>query len=75
MIDSGVQADLPDLAGEVLSGSDVTRGGGDGRTDTDQAAVPGHGTGMASLMVSQGSGTGFLGAARKRRFCRSWRIR
>lgn len=63
VVDSGVQADLPDFSGVVLPGTDTTGGGGDGRTDTDTAAVPGHGTGMASLIAAQGPGTGFLGIA------------
>jgi hypothetical protein len=66
-LDTGVQADLPDFAGAILPGTDATGGGGDGHTDTDTAAVAGHGTGMASLIVSQGRGTGFLGIAPKAR--------
>lgn len=65
VLDTGVQADIPELSGVVLPGIDATRGGGDGRTDTDDAAVPGHGTGMASLIASQGGPTGFLGMAPK----------
>jgi subtilisin family serine protease len=65
VVDTGVQANLPDFSGAVLQGTDTTGGGGDGRTDTDSAAVPGHGTGMASLIVAQGHGTGFLGVAPK----------
>lgn len=63
VLDSGVQADIPDLQGVVLPGADVTGGGGDGREDVDDAEVPGHGTGMASLIASQGNGTGFVGLA------------
>jgi hypothetical protein len=65
VLDTGVQADLPELSGVVLPGTDATGAGGDGRTDTDDAAVPGHGTGMASLIASQGGRTGFLGMAPK----------
>lgn len=65
VLDTGVQADLPELSGVVLPGTDVTGAGGDGRTDTDDAPVPGHGTGMASLIASQGGRTGFLGMAPK----------
>jgi type VII secretion-associated serine protease mycosin len=65
VLDTGVQADLPELSGVVLPGTDATGAGGDGRTDTDDAAVPGHGTGMATLIASQGGRTGFLGMAPK----------
>jgi subtilisin family serine protease len=61
VLDTGVQADLPDLAGAVLSGTDLA--GGDGRTDVDAAIVPGHGTSMAALIVAQGTHTRFLGVA------------
>jgi type VII secretion-associated serine protease mycosin len=63
VLDTGVQADIPELAGVVLPGTDATGGGGDGRTDVDDVAVPGHGTGMASLIAAQGRGTGFVGVA------------
>jgi subtilisin family serine protease len=63
VLDTGVQASIPDLSGVVLPGADTTGVGGDGRTDRDPAPVPGHGTGMASLIASQGGGTGFLGVA------------
>src|SRR4051794_311004 len=65
VLDTGVQAELPEFAGAVLPGTDATGGGGDGRTDTDTAPVPGHGSGMASLIVAQGRGTGFVGIAPK----------
>jgi hypothetical protein len=39
VLDTGVQADLPDFAGAVLPGTDATGGGGDGRVDTDNAPV------------------------------------
>jgi type VII secretion-associated serine protease mycosin len=63
VLDTGVEASIPDLAGVVLPGTDARGGGGDGRTDLDDAAVPGHGTGMASLIASQGTTTGFVGVA------------
>jgi subtilisin family serine protease len=56
VLDSGVNAGLPDLAGRILPGTDVAReNGGDGRQDTSTWA-DGHGTGMAALIVGQGSG-------------------
>jgi type VII secretion-associated serine protease mycosin len=63
VIDSGVQADLPDLAGVVVPGINAVTGSGDGRTDVDTSTPAGHGTGMASLIASQGRGTGFVGVA------------
>ncbi|MBC6457981.1 S8 family serine peptidase [Actinomadura sp. HBU206391] len=63
VLDSGVQASIPELSGVVLPGTDASSGGGDGRTDVDKSEVPGHGTGMASLIAAQGRGTGFVGVA------------
>src|SRR5262245_36574429 len=63
VLDTGVQATVPDLSGAVLPGTDIDSGGGDGRTDTEPGAVSGHGTGMASLIAAQGNGTGFVGVA------------
>jgi type VII secretion-associated serine protease mycosin len=62
LIDSGVNASLPELRGVVLPGTDVTGNGGDGRTDSDPDQ--GHGTGMANLIAAQGGGSaGWLGIA------------
>jgi type VII secretion-associated serine protease mycosin len=63
VVDKGVQASIPDLAGVVLPGTDAEGGGGDGRRDVDDAVPPGHGTAMAGLIASQGRGTGFVGVA------------
>jgi type VII secretion-associated serine protease mycosin len=62
VIDTGVNAQLPDMKPVVLPGIDLTSQGGDGRRDTD-AYKHGHGTGMASLIASQGTKTGFVGIA------------
>ncbi|GIF50116.1 subtilase family protein [Asanoa ferruginea] len=69
VLDTGVQANLPDLRGVVLPGADVTGHGTDGRVDVDTEpdAVAGHGTAMASLIASQGAATGFVGVAPKAR--------
>ncbi|HCU52334.1 MAG TPA: type VII secretion-associated serine protease, partial [Micromonosporaceae bacterium] len=49
VIDTGVDASHPDLAGSVLPGADLVASGGDGRIDTD-----GHGTAMAGLIAAHG---------------------
>lgn len=48
VIDSGVDASHPDLAGQVLPGIDLVEPGGDGRTDP-----VGHGTTIASLIAGR----------------------
>jgi type VII secretion-associated serine protease mycosin len=59
LVDSGVAARHPDLAGNVLPGTDLDGGGGDGRVDDE-----GHGTGMAGLIAAHGRGErGALGIA------------
>ena len=50
-IDTGVNADLPELTGKILPGRDFGAGG-DGRTDREVDAF-GHGTAMASIMVAR----------------------
>jgi type VII secretion-associated serine protease mycosin len=62
VLDSGVQASIPDLDGVVVPGTSP-EGGGDGRTDEDTNTPGGHGTAMAGLIASQGRGTGFVGVA------------
>jgi type VII secretion-associated serine protease mycosin len=63
VIDTGVYAEHPDMAGRVLTGTDLTQGrgvNGGGRTD-----VSGHGTAMAGLIAASGRGgdKGLLGIA------------
>jgi type VII secretion-associated serine protease mycosin len=54
VVDSGVDASHPDLAGAVLPGVAIFPGAtGDGRTDVD-----GHGTRMAGLISGRGHGVG-----------------
>ncbi len=54
VLDSGVDATHPDLAGNVVAGTDVQPGASDdGRVDTD-----GHGTAMAGLIAAHGHGPG-----------------
>ncbi|MFS4094556.1 type VII secretion-associated serine protease mycosin [Streptomyces sp. AF1A] len=61
VIDTGVQADLPDLRGRVVAGKDFSKRAGDERTDYD-----GHGTTMAVLIAgtgAKGTATGSYGLA------------
>lgn len=57
VVDSGVDADHPDLAGSVLPGYDLVSPGGDGSDDAD-----GHGTHVAGVVTAgQGDGVGIAG--------------
>lgn len=59
VIDSGVDAQHPDLVGQVLPGAGFGRSKGtDGTTDVD-----GHGTGMAGIIAATGRDGGALGIA------------
>ncbi|MFI9200041.1 type VII secretion-associated serine protease mycosin [Streptomyces sp. NPDC053048] len=58
VIDSGVDATLPDLRGQVLEGRDFTGQGGDARTDAN-----GHGSRMALFIAATGKGEGAFGLA------------
>jgi subtilisin family serine protease len=64
VLDTGVQASVPDLRGVVLPGGDTTghhtNGEKDFNTDGD-----GHGTMMSVLIAGQGFGTGMVGVAPK----------
>lgn len=61
VLDSGVNAGIPEFAGAVLPGADFNGTGTDGRTDTDDG--DGHGTAMAALIAAQGGPTGWVGVA------------
>jgi subtilisin family serine protease len=52
VLDSGVQADIPELRGKVLPGADFIGNGSDGRTDYDSDEFS-HGTAMASLIAAE----------------------
>ncbi|MEV0399690.1 S8 family serine peptidase [Actinoallomurus sp. NPDC050550] len=63
VLDSGVNAKLPELVGSVLAGSDTTGRKTDGRQDLDEKDY-GHGTAMAALIAAHGGGaTNFVGIA------------
>jgi Subtilase family len=63
VIDTGVQASVPDLRGAVLPGGDFTGHRSNGETDFNGRS--GHGTMMAVLIAGQGYGTGMAGVAPK----------
>jgi type VII secretion-associated serine protease mycosin len=60
VIDSGVDASHPDLAGQVLPGIDLVRRSGDGRVD-----LVGHGTTVAGLIAGRDDRRGVAGLAPK----------
>ncbi|MCW2539768.1 MAG: peptidase [Frankiales bacterium] len=62
VVDTGVQASIPELAGKVLPGTDYTGNGSDGRTDFDGDDFS-HGTAMASLIVASKGVYGIEGLA------------
>lgn len=63
VVDTGVNAQLPELRGVVLPGGDARHGGtADGLTDID-TTHGGHGTGMAGLIAGQGGPSGMVGIA------------
>lgn len=66
VVDSGVQASVPDLRGVVLRGKDEL--GLPGNGDVDHATgQDGHGTGVAVMIAGQGYGTGTIGIAPRAR--------
>jgi len=62
VVDSGVQASVPDLRGVVVPGGDMLGDPGAGETDFDTQS-DGHGTAVAVLIAGQGYGTGTVGIA------------
>lgn len=64
LVDTGVNASLPELRGAVIPGADVRDQGqgGDGRQDLDKESG-GHGTGMAALIAGQGGPARMVGVA------------
>ena len=63
VLDSGVQASVPDLRGVVVPGGDFTGNRTNG--ETDFMTSYGHGTAMSVLIAGQGFGTGMVGVAPK----------
>ncbi|GAB3983196.1 hypothetical protein GCM10029978_089150 [Actinoallomurus acanthiterrae] len=61
LIDTGVNATLPDLRGAVLPGTNIVGPKGKGLIDSDKGF--GHGTAMAALIAGQGAGVGMVGIA------------
>jgi subtilisin family serine protease len=62
VIDTGVQADIPELSGKVLAGADFIGNGSDGRIDFDGDAFS-HGTAMASIIAASKGSFGVEGLA------------
>jgi subtilisin family serine protease len=62
VLDSGVQASVPDLRGVVLPGGDATGHHTNGETDFNTIG-DGHGTMMSVLIAGRGFGTGMAGIA------------
>ncbi|HJQ02478.1 MAG TPA: S8 family serine peptidase [Jatrophihabitans sp.] len=62
VIDTGVQASVPELQGRVLPGTDLIGNGSDGRTDYDTDDFS-HGTAMASIIVARPGSAGIEGLA------------
>ena len=62
VIDTGVQASLPELRGKVLAGADFIGNGSDGRIDYDGDDFS-HGTAMSSIMVASKGFAGIEGLA------------
>jgi membrane-anchored mycosin MYCP len=61
VVDSGVQANLPDLRGTVIPGGNTI--GIDSNGENDGEAPTGHGTGVATLIAGRGVDGGVLGIA------------
>jgi subtilisin family serine protease len=62
VLDSGVQASIPDLHGVVVPGLDLTGHATRGEVDFNRS-LDGHGTAVSVLIAGQGYGTGTVGIA------------
>lgn len=62
VVDSGVEALVPNLRGQVLPGKDFNKNP-TARGWHDPVAFGGHGTGVSSIIVGKGHGTGVRGVA------------
>ncbi|MCW2522978.1 MAG: peptidase [Frankiales bacterium] len=62
VIDTGVQASVPELTSRILPGADFIGNGSDGRQDFDSDSFS-HGTAMASIIVAQQGYGGIEGLA------------
>ncbi|WP_433239986.1 S8 family serine peptidase [Actinomadura nitritigenes] len=63
LLDTGVDARVPELSGAILKGADTAGGKTDGRKDLD-TKLGGHGTSMAVMIAGQGGGkSGYVGIA------------
>jgi len=59
VIDTGVDGEVPDLAGAVVDGTDVSGlGAADGEKPIGGSGESGHGTWVASMLAGRGSGDG-----------------
>ncbi|GAA2338215.1 type VII secretion-associated serine protease mycosin [Streptomyces kunmingensis] len=58
VLDTGVDANHPDLRGQVLAGEDLSKG----LTGNEHADYDGHGTGIAGVIAGTGDGNGGNGA-------------
>ncbi|MBO2456600.1 S8 family serine peptidase [Actinomadura violacea] len=63
LLDTGVDARIPELSGNVLKGTDTAGANTDGRKDLD-TKLDGHGTSMAVMIAGRGGGnSGYVGIA------------
>jgi subtilisin family serine protease len=60
LLDGGVDARVPDLAGRLLPGGNTMGDGSNGLKDLDPHQ---HGTHLAAVIAARGQGTGMLGVA------------
>ncbi|TYB40882.1 S8 family serine peptidase [Actinomadura chibensis] len=63
VVDTGVNGRIPDMQGVLVPGWDAISGSGDGQVGPSSDLDDSHGTAMAALIASQGTGTGYVGVA------------